>query len=224
MTFTRSWSLEGEDIIAATILRKVSCGHYFDIGCANPINISNTYSFYKQGFRGLAVDGRPLQNEWAAQRPKDIFIQQLLGDGSDTVFYQFPDPTMSSCDSSTILRYISRFQNGSITSKSLPTVRASSLWNMVFPSIVPDLVNLDVEGHELAVLRGFNLDLERPKLFIVELKEFNFMSPMAHPVAAYLYKHSYVLIAKTPLNCFFIDAADALFDWIPESMRQLDLI
>lgn len=90
---------------------------------------------------------------------------------------------------------------------------------MAFPSIVPDLVSLDVEGHELAVLRGFNLDVERPRLFIVELKEFSFMSPLSHPLAAYLYEHSYTLIAKTPLDGFFIDAADPVFDWVPESMK-----
>jgi len=219
MTLINSWSLEGEDIIAATILRNVSIGHYYDIGCANPIELSNTWRFYQQGWRGLAVDGRPLQIAWAEQRPGDVFVQQVLGDGSDTVFYEFPDPHMSSCDSSTILRYSNRFPSESIICKQLPTVRASSLWNATFPSIVPDLVSLDVEGHELAVLRGFNLDAERPKLFIVELKEFNFMSPLSHPVAAYLYEHSYTLIAKSPLDGFFIDAADPVFDWLPDSMR-----
>lgn len=219
MNLTNSWSLEGEDIIAATILRNVSGGHYFDIGCANPVDLSNTWRFYQQGWRGLAVDGRPLHDAWAAQRPEDIFVQQVLGDGSDTVFYEFPDPHMNSCDSKTILRYKSRFPSESITCTSLPTVRASSLWCTEFPSIVPDLVSLDVEGHELAVLKGFNLDAERPKLFIVELKEFNFMSPLSHPLTAHLYEHSYTLIAKTPLDGFFIDATNPVFDWVPASMR-----
>jgi hypothetical protein len=219
MTPSWSWSLEGEDIIAATILRSVSAGHYFDIGCADPINLSNTWKFYLQGWRGLAVDGRPLQDDWAAHRPEDVFLQQLVGDGSDTIFYEFPDPHMSSCDINTIERYSSRFATDSITCKSLSTAKASTLWNTAFPSIVPDLVSLDVEGHELAVLQGFNLVSERPKLFIVELKGFNFMSPMSHPLVAYFLQHSYVLIAKTPLDGFFIDLADPAFDWIPESMR-----
>lgn len=219
MNPTNSWSLEGEDIIAATILRSIPCGHYFDIGCADPINLSNTLRFYLEGWRGLVVDGRPLQDDWAVHRPEDIFIQHLVGDGSDTVFYEFPDPHMSSCDSSTIIRYSSRFSSDSITRKTLPTVKASSLWKSVFPSTVPDLVSLDVEGHELAVLQGFNLVSERPKLFIVELKGFNFMSPLSQPLAAYLYQHSYILIAKTPLDGFFIDARDPAFEWVPDSMR-----
>jgi hypothetical protein len=222
MNSINTWSLEGEDIIAATILRNVSCGQYFDIGCADPVHISNTWKFYQQGWRGLAVDGRPIKNAWAEQRPEDVFIQQVLGDGADTVFYEFPDPHLSSCDTRTILRYSDRFPSESITCKSLPTVQASSLWNKVFPSSVPELVSLDVEGQELAVLKGFNLETERPKLFIIELKEFNFIRPLSHPLAAYLYDHQYILIAKTPLDGFFIDAGDQVFEWIPESMKQLN--
>lgn len=219
MTPTSSWSLEGEDIIAATILRNVSKGHYFDIGCSDPIYLSNTYRFYRQGWRGLAVDGRPLHDDWATHRPEDVFLQQLIGDGSETSFYEFPDPHMSSCDTPTIERYRKRFLNDAITCKYLPTANAATVWKTAFPSIVPDLVSLDVEGHEFAVLQGFNLDSERPKLFIVELKGFNFISPTAHPVFAYLTDYSYVLIAKTPLDGFFIDSSDSSFDWIPSSMR-----
>jgi len=47
MISINSRSLEGEDIIAASILRNVSCGHYFDIRYANSVKISITLRFYQ---------------------------------------------------------------------------------------------------------------------------------------------------------------------------------
>jgi hypothetical protein len=219
MNFVNSWSLEGEDIIALALLRDLKTGYYFDIGCASPIHLSNTWKFYKQGWRGLAVDARSLHEEWKLRRPYDIFTQKILGDGSDVIFYEFPDPHMSTCDTATILRYSERFPKESIVSKPMQTVRAGELWSSLFPSAIPDLVSIDVEGHELSVLNGFNLVSERPKLFIVELKNFNFMHPKSHPLVTFFYDNFYALISKTPLDGFFIDTLSPAFDWIPASMK-----
>jgi len=59
------YAMEGEDIILRSLLRKKTGeGSYFDIGSSEPILNSNTYLFYKRGWRGIAVDGRDLVNEW----------------------------------------------------------------------------------------------------------------------------------------------------------------
>ena len=36
-----SWSFEGQDTLAASLLRTVDQGTYYDIGCAHPTEISN---------------------------------------------------------------------------------------------------------------------------------------------------------------------------------------
>ena len=218
MSLKESWSLEGEDILSSSLLRNVKIGHYFDIGCAKPKEISNTFFFYKLGWKGLAVDGRDLKLEWNNERPNDIFVQQLLGDGRDTTFARFPDPHLNSCDPTTINRYKSRFAQGEVCSSAVKTVQAELLWKEYFPHAVPDLVSLDVEGFELEVLQGFDLAKTRPKLFIVELKNFNFLTPLNHPVASFLYENKYTLVAKSPLDGFFIDHTSPVFDWLPKSM------
>jgi hypothetical protein len=213
-----SWSFEGQDRLAASLLRTIDQGLYFDIGCAHPINISNTFYFYERGWRGLAVDGRDLRADWEADRPGDQFEQRLLGDGSAMTFAQFPDPYMSSCDPTTVLRYASRFDSDEVKSSVVETVRADWLWRCFFPDRSPDLVNLDVEGCEMTVLRGFDFIGARPKLFIVELKLFNFMKPQDHPVVDFFYSHSYCLAAKTPLDGLFVDRLNPCFDWLPKEM------
>ena len=48
-------------------------GFYVDIGCHHPFRFSNSYLFYKLGWRGICVDPLPgtkaLFNKW---RPEDI--------------------------------------------------------------------------------------------------------------------------------------------------------
>jgi hypothetical protein len=213
-----SYSLEAEDIVASSLLRSIQSGLYYDIGAALPIEISNTYYFYQQGWTGLAVDGRAVGHLWEKHRPKDIFVRQLLGDGSTTSFVEFPDPTMNSCDPETVARYKNRFDKSHVTTTVVKTERASALWQTYFPHCAPDLVSLDVEGFEQEVLRGFDFVNMRPKLFIIELKQFNFKSPVEHPAAAYLYANDYSLVAKTPLDGFFIDRLSPAFSWLPKSM------
>jgi len=145
-------------------------------------------------------------------------MQQLVGDGSEAVFVEFPDPHMNSCDISTIRRYSERFSGESITASRSSTVQAGSFWHSVFPSVVPDLVSIDVEGYELEVLNGLDLVGQRPNLIIVEPKNFNFIAPQSLPVVSHLYKNQYSLVAKTPLDGFFIDALEPAFEWIPRSM------
>jgi hypothetical protein len=60
----------------------------------------------------------------------------------------------------------------------------------------------------------------KPPLLVVETKLFSFNRPYAQPVVEFVCRMGYVLIAKTPLDAFFIDPESHIFDWLPESMKQ----
>lgn len=228
---TSSYSMEGEDVILASLFRNADKGNFFDIGSSEPIWNSNTYFFYKKGWRGVAVDGRDLSVEWEKTRPGDRFVRSLLGDSNGGVmdYWMFPDPTMNTVDVETALRYASRFPSTDVKQISVPIQRAYDVYQVncvgkagseVSP---PHLVSIDVEGFEISVLSGL---LEpnpewRPATLVVEAKLFNFLKPLENDVTDYLVnKHSYSLIAKTPLNAFFIDPLNPLFDWLPTSMLE----
>ena len=228
------YAMEGEDIILRSLLRKkISEGTYFDIGSSEPIRNSNTYLLYKNGWRGIAVDGRDLANQWTKHRPRDHFENCLLGERNGKLeFWTFPDATMNTADSNTAARYAERFADSDVK-RNLHTVRrAYDLWQKGYKEIVqgplsfgplppPDVVSIDVEGFEIPVLRGL---LEpspklRPSVLVVETKLFQFLEPLENEVVNYMIKgHNYILISKTPLNAFFIDPLNPLFDWLPPSM------
>ena len=219
-----SYSFEGEDLIAESLLRKVEIGRYLDIGSSHPIEISNTFFFYRKGWRGIAIDGRSdLVSLWALDRPTDIFIPCVLDeeDGCKN-FWSFPDPTMNTCDEETAARYCSRFKADDWRVEKRVTRSATSVWMEVYgqDSPPPEFVSIDVEGYELPIIKGLVSATWKPPLMLVETKLFSFDEPFAHPVVSFMCnEHGYKIIAKTPLDTFFIDPQNSIFDWLPEGMR-----
>ncbi len=51
--YHRSYSQEGEDMLLRRIFHSKTRGCFIDIGACHPILHSNTYSFYKRGWRGI---------------------------------------------------------------------------------------------------------------------------------------------------------------------------
>jgi hypothetical protein len=235
---SESFAMEGEDIILRSLLRKrIDQGTYFDIGSSEPVKNSNTYLLYRRGWRGVAVDGRNLTAQWRVLRPGDHFEHCLLGERTGKlVFWTFPDATMNTADSITAERYAERFSDSDVNKIHITVRRAYDLWREAYRKIfqshsscapleppAPDVVSIDVEGFEMPVLRGL---LEpspqwRPGVLVVETKLFHFLEPLENEIVHYLIKnHSYNLISKTPLNAFFIDPLNPLFDWLPRSMLK----
>ena len=222
-----SYSLEGEDRLALSLLRSVAKGTYLDIGCADPIEISNTYLFYERGWRGVAVDGRDdVSAAWAYHRSEDKFCCSLVGEHAGIIeYYRFPDGTLNTCDASTASRYADRFSSTEIIREVREVRSARSIWQETMGEghPPPHLVSIDVEGYELQIIRGLIDKNFRPPLMIIETKLFDFSAPSSHPIVRHMSQHGYSLIAKTPLDCFFIDGCSEIFSWLPEKMRSVQI-
>ncbi len=76
-------SFEGEDTLADFLLRarigtRVGC--YVDVGANHPIHNSNTYWFYRRGWRGVCIDPTPgFAAAHARSRPRDVFVESGVG-------------------------------------------------------------------------------------------------------------------------------------------------
>lgn len=214
-----SYSLEGEDLIASSILGSNCQKLYFDIGCSSPLLYSNTYTFYQRGWRGLAVDPRDLEADWKQHRARDKFVRSAIGSKDTSITYsQFNDPHLNTCDAETAKRYSNKLDIHVLDTTILSCQPAYDMWRAYEKTQAPDLVSIDVEGFELPVLESFNLNLMRPKLFIVEMKLFNFQHPEKNNIFNFMAKNAYSLIAKTPLDGFFIDSKSDHFKRFPRQM------
>jgi len=55
----KSYSQEGEDMILRRLFEKQNTGFYVDVGAHHPKRFSNTFFFYKKGWRGINIDAMP---------------------------------------------------------------------------------------------------------------------------------------------------------------------
>ena len=76
-----SYAHTGEDRIIDSILKPIinKPGFYVEVGCNEPIFISNTFSLYKRGWKGICIDANgELIKKYKKKRPRDIAVQALV--------------------------------------------------------------------------------------------------------------------------------------------------
>jgi FkbM family methyltransferase len=168
-----SYSQTGEDSLISEYF-KGELFSYIDIGAGEPVSGSNTYHFYRKGIRGILVDPLPANKILARViRPKDLFIQSLVGDSSGPQqFWEFEAYEYSTMDPGVAEKLI---QEGIIKVKRQTSISLITLQEIVM--LMPDpelpwLLSVDVEGADFSVIKSFDFKLSRPRIICIEDHEF----------------------------------------------------
>ena len=92
-----SWSQEGEDLLLKRVFEGQSVGFYVDIGAHHPKRFSNTYLFYRMGWRGINIDAMPgSMSAFNKIRSRDINIEAGVGEKATQLdYYIFNDPALN---------------------------------------------------------------------------------------------------------------------------------
>jgi len=167
------FSFSGVDIILEKIFKNQDKGIYIDVGCQHPIKNNNTYLLYKKGWEGINVDlDKDNIDLFNASRSKDNnFNKALSSDVNDVdlYFYHKKSPI------NTINKRTSEFQKAKVS--SIKKIKTDTLDNIIlntkYKNSSFDLLSIDVEGHELEVLKGFNLFKFSPNVIVVEYLDLN---------------------------------------------------
>ena len=164
----KSYSFGGCDLLIDYIFKFKTTGFYLDVGCQHPISNNNTYKFYKKGWRGINIDlDEKNIRLFNLERPKDINICKCVSSNisEKNLFFFHSGSPINSLEKKTI----SNKKNYEI--KKIKTFTLNSIIeNYNFESI--DYFNLDVEGHELDVLKSFNIKRYKPKVISVEFIDY----------------------------------------------------
>lgn len=101
---TQSFSQEGEDLILKKIFERQKKGFYVDVGAHHPFRFSNTYLFYKKGWRGINLDAMPESMKlFKKYRPRDINLEIPIGESDRELTYHiFNEPALNTFDASRI--------------------------------------------------------------------------------------------------------------------------
>ena len=166
----------GEDIILWNFFKRKESGFFIEVGAFDGDQDSNTYAFEKLGWRGVLIEADPEQyKECLANRPGSKVIHAAVGrpDAKGTItFHQ----VTSSEKWGGMLSYLQADDrqswrvNRTGTAINKIEVPYRSLNDILEAcDLEPiDFITIDVEGGELDVLKGFDINKYNPRVIVVE--------------------------------------------------------
>ena len=204
--FTLSYSQCGEDLILKTIFGKNKHnGFYVDVGCNNPIQKSNTFKLYLKGWRGINIDGNQnLIDKFRKIRRRDICLAELISDQKrEIIFFQDDSNHELSSVDEKIGQALKRDSR-----KVIELKRTAKTLEEIFDTHLSgekiDLLTVDVENHDLQVLKGNNFEKYRPRIICIEhgggLEEL-----IKSDINTFLQEKNYTVLAYSSPNAYFKD-------------------
>jgi FkbM family methyltransferase len=202
----RSCSQHGEDALIWALCGEKTTGYFVEVGAYDGVSLSNSYFFEAIGWTGLLVEAHPdLYSRCRNARPGSRVVHAALGkagaDGSvafhavsggqgiDSLSYTVTDDEHT--------RRIVR-EGGSARIVEVPLTSLDALLGVDPPTTI-DFVSVDVEGAEMDVLQGLDLDRWRPRILVVEDNS----EGRDDRVSRYLGRFGYRRIARRGCNDFF---------------------
>ena len=209
------FSFSGVDVVLENIFKNQHKGIYIDVGCQHPIKNNNTYLLYKKGWEGINVDLDKDNIElFKTSRSRDTNFNKALSNEIkevDLYFYHKKSPI------NTIDKKTSQFQKAKVS--AIKKIKTDTLNNIILNTKYRDrsidLLSIDVEGHELEVLKGFDINKFLPKVIVVEyldlnvfkleIKNLSMVDILNTEIYKYLISKNYVLVNSIYSDLVFVN-------------------
>ncbi|MCP3980403.1 MAG: FkbM family methyltransferase [bacterium] len=205
----KSYAQSGEDLIADYLLRivlQIPDPYYLDVGTNDPVDLNNTYLFYRAGGHGVCVEPDPLLAARIARaRPRDRCLNLGVGEvSSDSARFWVMDPPTLSTFSEEQVRELegdSRYR----VARTID-VPLLSLTDIIAEHCArcPQFVSIDVEGLDLDIVRGFDFDRFRPEVFCIE-SVTHVDEIKIDELIRLMRDRGYVVYADTFINTLFVE-------------------
>ena len=202
----KSYSQEGEDLILKRIFGNKKQGFFVDVGAHHPKRFSNTYLFYKSGWKGINIEPRPgTKKEFDRVRGRDINIEAAIGNTSEELmYYMFEEPALNTFSQEQENSLIEDNKSKLIKKIKIRTATLKDILDKELPSNTQiDFLSIDTEGFDLNVLKSNDWNKYKPDIILVEDKDFGFKNPNSSKVFNFLVEKNYAIIAKTYKTLFF---------------------
>ena len=166
---TLFYSQNSEDVLLARCFEGKNDGFYVDVGAEDPVEGSITKHFYERGWKGINIEPVPFFfDRISSDRPRDINLNCVASDRDDQ--------TLNLCVSEgTGLSTLDLERQEALKRNPERAVQLIEVQSQTLNSILSthatqhiDFLKIDVEGHELAVLRGLDLTTHHPRVIVIE--------------------------------------------------------
>jgi len=174
-------------------------GFFVEVGANDPRWISQTFAMEQRGWTGVLVEPQPdLADALRRARTAKVFAVACSSraDAGSHLTLHLAGPQSS---------FDQRLNSGDVKPHGTLDVPVRTLDDILAEAgaTTLDFVSIDVEGHELQVLDGFDLERWRPRLLIVE-------DLLTHTrLHRHLARRSYRWIRRTGIDNWYVPAGKA---------------
>tara|TARA_B100000508_G_scaffold72156_1_gene56212 strand:- start:603 stop:1301 length:699 start_codon:yes stop_codon:yes gene_type:complete len=200
------YAQNGEDILVRSMFPAGHQGFYVDVGAHHPYRISNTYLLHKLGWKGINIDPNPdTIKQFNRARPDDINLELgVAGQKSELNYHQFSDPAVNTFSEEEAEKWKGKVWQTYLGARAVPVSPLRDILELHLPTGQEiDLMNIDVEGLDLEVLKSNDWQKFAPKVLIVEAHDFTLENMNTHSIYAFLKLQGYKLAQKAKFSLIF---------------------
>ena len=201
------YSQFGEDKILNKIF-KSKTGVCVEVGGFDGITGSNSYFFELQGWKCLIVEPMPKFCQAILKNRNCLLVEKAASEqeGETNFYIATGVETLSTIETNP--EHLSRIKSLSSEAIEKITVNTSRLDKILIENEIRDIdfLTLDVEGHELSVLKGLSFSDVSIRIIIIE-DNFNGLDPRVELI---LNESGYIKFKRTGCNDWYAQKGDSL--------------
>lgn len=207
----------GEDLFLHMLFEGKLEGTYLEVGAFDGYNLSVSYAFDAIGWNGILVEPVPPNYDLCLKhRPNAYVVNAALSHTSAAKTATFLHVLDNYGSNGGALSYMASTAQDAVVKPNsykevkyeVPLLTMNALLENApshLTSSPLDFVSIDVEGHELDLLKGFDLAKWRPRVLVVEDN-----SAGANPeVGKYLQNNGYVAVFALEFNVYYVHKDEA---------------
>jgi FkbM family methyltransferase len=201
-----TYAQTGEDLILEALAGEQKITSYLELGGCHPVYLSGSYKFYKAGAKGVIVEPNPLLARlYKFWRPRDTVVQAAIvaKPQNSITFYRFVAATLNTTDAAEAAALAEQGYQA-LPTITVPALTPEALLKQHFPITAPDVLSLDIEGGEDAILSAWPWENERarPRFVVLETLSYTTRTPYQARIDAMLTR-GYRVAASTHINTIF---------------------
>jgi FkbM family methyltransferase len=188
--------MAAENELKQAYLRELDRGYFVEVGANHPENGSQTFGLEQSGWTGILIEPQPeLADALRRRRSAQVFAEACTSRrnaGSRMTLHLAGGH--SSFDRNLNLAEVKPHGAVDVPTRTLDEILIAAGAQKV------DFISIDVEGHELDVLDGFDLERWRPGLVLIE-------DLLLHlRLHRYLMRRNYRWFRRTGINNWYVPA------------------